>query len=1348
VTPVIFGTLGANGWYTTNVTVNWSVSDPESVILATSGCDATTLTSDTAGVKLTCSATSDGGETVVSKTIKIDKTAPSVTGTRDRAADSNGWYNHAVSIAFTATDGMSGVDSCVGPKTYSGPDDAAASVVGTCSDKAGNVGVASVGLKYDATSPSVTGSSAGRAPDSSGWYNHAVDISFAGSDAVSGIDSCTQATYSGPDTATASVAGTCRDKAGNTSGSATFALKYDGTGPSVTATPSRTADANGWYNHALTVSFSGADATSGRDSCVAPQTYSGPDDAAAAVTGSCRDVAGNSTPKAFALKYDATAPTLTASAGRAPDANGWYNHPLTVSFAASDGTAGVDTATCPAPQTYSGPDNATASLTGACLDNAGNLGTASLSLKYDATGPAVTATPSRGPDANGWYDRPMSVGFSGSDVTSGLDSCVPDKGYSGPDDANASVTGSCRDKAGNTTPRTFQLKYDATAPQVAANPARSPDANGWYDHALSVGFTGTDGTSGLASCTAAKTYSGPDDPAASVPGSCSDVAGNVGVTSFALKYDATAPQMTGASPARVPDANGWYNHPVTVGFTGSDVTSGVASCADRTYSGPDNGSASVNGTCVDKAGNESAPSAFGLKYDASGPSVAATPARPPDANGWYDRPLTVSFSGSDAFSGVASCVTPQSYAGPDSATASVGGSCSDKAGNVGTASFGLKYDATAPAVTAGASRAADANGWYNHAVDVSFRGDDASSGVASCTGPVTYKGPDSGSVSVSGSCADKAGNVGAASLPLRYDATGPSVAATPSRAPDSNGWYNHALSVAFSGADATSGTASCAAAKTYAGPDDKAASVAGSCSDVAGNTAVGTLAVKYDASAPQVTGAVPGRAADANGWYNHPLAIEFTGADSTSGVDACTRVTYAGPDASSASVNGLCTDFAGNASGVGAYGLKYDATAPHVTTPVPMRPSDRNGWYNHPISFAFEGSDVTSGIDACSPTTYAGPDSADAVATGACIDQAGNTGTGSFALKYDATGPGVSATPARRPDHGSWYNRGLTVGFTGADGVSGIESCAPPKTYAGPDRASASVGGTCSDLAGNVGFGAVAFDYDATAPHVSGASPDRPPDANGWYNRPLSVEFHGTDETSLVDSCTAARYAGPDSRAAVVTGSCRDHAGNESASLDFGVRYDSSAPKLAGVHVEAGDRRVVLGWQPSSDVTRSEVTRFGGSNGSGVVVYAGAGDSYTDRRVKNGVRYRYVVRVFDQAENAASDTVVALPRPVLFQPAPGAKVTSPPLLAWEPAANTRYYNVQVWRHGKIFSAWPSTSRLRLKRSWTYQGRRYTLTPGRYRWYVWPGRGRRSAKRYGSLLGGSSFVVVAPRRRAG
>ena len=70
VTPHIFGTLGLSGWYVSNVTVNWTVEDPESQILETQGCNAITLVNDTTGTPLTCYARSDGGETTVTITIR------------------------------------------------------------------------------------------------------------------------------------------------------------------------------------------------------------------------------------------------------------------------------------------------------------------------------------------------------------------------------------------------------------------------------------------------------------------------------------------------------------------------------------------------------------------------------------------------------------------------------------------------------------------------------------------------------------------------------------------------------------------------------------------------------------------------------------------------------------------------------------------------------------------------------------------------------------------------------------------------------------------------------------------------------------------------------------------------------------------------------------------------------------------------------------------------------------------------------------------------------------------------------------------------------------------------------
>jgi hypothetical protein len=251
-----------------------------------------------------------------------------------------------------------------------------------------------------------------------------------------------------------------------------------------------------------------------------------------------------------------------------------------------------------------------------------------------------------------------------------------------------------------------------------------------------------------------------------------------------VKRDATPPAATGIAAQRAPDANGWYNHPVGVAVSGTDATSGIASCSSVTYSGPDSASASVSGTCTDNAGNVSAPKALSFQYDATPPSVSAAPARAADANGWYNHAVDVGFQATDPASGVDSC-TSGSYSGPDSGSASVAGTCRDKAGNTASASFGLRFDATPPSVTAGTpDRGADFNGWYNHRLVVSYAGTDPTSGIASCDS-VAYDKPDDASAKVSGRCRDNAGNVSAPTdVGFRYDSTPPKLAKLTANAGD------------------------------------------------------------------------------------------------------------------------------------------------------------------------------------------------------------------------------------------------------------------------------------------------------------------------------------------------------------------------------------------------------------------------------------------------------------------------------------------------------------------------------------------------------------------------------------
>jgi hypothetical protein len=177
-----------------------------------------------------------------------------------------------------------------------------------------------------------------------------------------------------------------------------------------------------------------------------------------------------------------------------------------------------------------------------------------------------------------------------------------------------------------------------------------------------------------------------------------------------IKRDATPPVVTGAAAERAPDSGEWFNHPVAIGFTGTDATSGIAACAGATYAGPDTATAAVAGTCRDVAGNSSTGS-FALRYDSTPPAVAAVAARAPDANGWYRAPVAVRFDGADALSGVASCDGPVTYRGPETTRAAVSGSCRDAAGNAGSAAaLTLRYDSKPP-VAAGRLRVETGNGF-------------------------------------------------------------------------------------------------------------------------------------------------------------------------------------------------------------------------------------------------------------------------------------------------------------------------------------------------------------------------------------------------------------------------------------------------------------------------------------------------------------------------------------------------------------------------------------------------------------------------------------------------------------
>ncbi len=268
-----------------------------------------------------------------------------------------------------------------------------------------------------------------------------------------------------------------------------------------------------------------------------------------------------------------------------------------------------------------------------------------------------------------------------------------------------------------------------------------------------------------------------------------------------------------------------------------------------------------------------------------------------------------------------------------------------------------------------------------------------------------------------------------------------------------------------------------------------------------------------------------------------------------------------------------------------------------------------------------------------------------------------------------------------------------------------------------------------------------AMHIELSSPTASGV-PTRAPDSNGWYNHPVSVAFQGSSFSGIA-SCTSTTYSGPSSASASVTGTCTDNAG-KIADASFALQYDDTPPSLA-VSTNPADRSVVLNWQATADVAPlasvNVIRTPGASKARASKVYQGDAGSYDDTRVRNGVRYTYRITAVDQAGNKSVRTVAVTPGPRLLSPRSGARLTAAPLLSWTPVHGASYYNVQLYRGGKVLSTWPYTRGSNSRRTWRFDGRRYRLKPGRYRWYVWPGYGRLAAARYGRLIGSGTFVVT-------
>ena len=191
-------------------------------------------------------------------------------------------------------------------------------------------------------------------------------------------------------------------------------------------------------------------------------------------------------------------------------------------------------------------------------------------------------------------------------------------------------------------------------PEINATVTPPPNAQGWHRNAATVTFNCSDTDSGVAICPDPVVVE-QDGIGQPVIGIASDQAGNVAAAWMMVNMDTVAPQINGiVAPAA--NASGWHNTPPTVSFDCGDSGSGIASCPDSLVVSEQGAGQSIVGTAVDNADNQTQVG-LSVSLDTQPPTISADIDPSPDANGWNDSAVTVTFVCADALSGVAECPT-------------------------------------------------------------------------------------------------------------------------------------------------------------------------------------------------------------------------------------------------------------------------------------------------------------------------------------------------------------------------------------------------------------------------------------------------------------------------------------------------------------------------------------------------------------------------------------------------------------------------------------------------------------------------------------------------------------------
>jgi hypothetical protein len=554
--------------------------------------------------------------------------------------------------------------------------------------------------------------------------------------------------------------------------------------------------------------------------------------------------------------------------------------------------------------------------------------------------------------------------------------------------------------------------------------------------------------------------------------------------------------------------------------------------------------------------------------------------------------------------------------------------------------------------------------------------------------------------------------------------------------------------------------------------------------DAAGNTATASFSVTVtlvDSTPPSVS--VPGPiTAEATGSGGASVAFSVTASDAVdpSPSISCSHSPGAVFPIGTTTVSCTATDASGNTSAPASFTISVaDRGAPTVSVPGPVMreasgPGGASATYSVTASDAIDPSPSVTCNHSSGETFPLGSTTVSCTAKDASNN---NSAPASFLVQVvDTTGPNLQNVPANvtveaNGPAGSKVNFPTPIAVDVVDGpVAGV-SCSPAS---GSTFALGTATVTCSAADSRSNTGSKSFNVtvaDKTPPtlliptslgiHATTAEGiPRSPALDGWLSSASAADIVDPSPVVANNAPLFLPIGTTD-----VTFTARDASGNatsrSSAIVVLPVPPPGTPPIVAppaprapdnprSLTATPGDGSIKLAWAAVPGAKQYLVYRSArearqlSALGHGDLVYSGTARTFTDRGLKNGVEYRYVVVVEDAAGNqSVGVAIVVVPRrDLLRSPKNGARLTKPPRLVWTPDGEADYYNAQLlFGKVKVLSVWPSRAQLQLQKSWKFLGRKYTLKPGLYTWHVWPGYGARDAVDYGQLLGSRTFRIV-------